>query len=54
MKQTTDSRSLVARKHSVQLRIAELRESLRQAELADAEISAAIERTERALERGAA
>lgn len=49
--QRTDSRSLIERKVSVVARIAELREALRQAEATDAEISAAIEETERARER---
>jgi hypothetical protein len=51
--QRTDSRSLATRKASVTMRIAELREHLRQAEAADAELAIQIEETERLRERGA-
>ncbi len=51
MKQTTDSRPLAVRRHSVQLRINELRSALHAAEACAAELDIQIEQAERARER---
>jgi hypothetical protein len=48
----TDTRGLAERKHSVTLRITELRSALRAAEQTAAEIDIAIENAERARESG--
>lgn len=51
--QRTDSRGLAERKHSVTLRIGELRKALTEAERCSAELDILIEADERARERGA-
>lgn len=53
MKQTTDSRPLAVRRHSVQMRINELRSALTAAEACAAELDIQIEQAERARERAA-